>query len=127
MELVAIVAALALIQYLYFAVRVGRARGTYGVKAPAVTGHPAFERHHRVHQNTLEQLVLLLPGLWLFATYVNPGGAAALGLLFVIGRAVYAQRYVAAPETRGPGSILTTLAVALLLLGGLIGAILRLV
>jgi glutathione S-transferase len=80
-----------------------------------------------VHQNTLEQLAMFLPGLWLFASYVSEPIAAALGLVFMIGRAVYARQYVAAPETRAPGSIVSTLATGVLLLGGLIGAILRLV
>jgi glutathione S-transferase len=127
MEFVAIVTALALLQYFYFSYRVGRARGQYGVQAPATTGHPVFERLHRVHQNTLEQLAMFLPGLWLFASYVSEPIAAALGLVFVIGRAIYAQRYVAAPETRAPGSIVSMLATGVLLLGGLIGAIVRLV
>ena len=72
MEFVAIVALLALLQYIWFAVLVGQARGKYGVNGPAVTGHPVFERYFRVQMNTLELLIALLPGLWLFAHYVSP-------------------------------------------------------
>ena len=78
MEFVAIVALLALLQYIYFATLVGQARGKYGVNGPAVTGHPVFERYFRVQMNTLELLIVLLPGLWLFAYYV--GRAAGRGL-----------------------------------------------
>ena len=73
MELVAIVTVLALIEYLAFGILVGRARLAHGVKAPAISGHPIFERYFRVHQNTAEQLWLFLPGLWLFARYATPG------------------------------------------------------
>jgi len=78
MEFVAIVAVLALMQYIYFAVLVGQARGKFGVNGPAVTGHPVFERYFRVQMNTLELLIALLPGLWLFAYYVSPTWAAIL-------------------------------------------------
>jgi glutathione S-transferase len=39
-----IVGLLAVIQLVVFGVLVGRARGTYGIAAPATTGHPVFER-----------------------------------------------------------------------------------
>ena len=80
-EYVAIVAVLALLQYIGFAMLVGRARGQYGVNGPAVTGHPVFERYFRVQMNTLELLIALLPGRWQFAHYVSAGGAAVLGLV----------------------------------------------
>ena len=84
MECVAIVALLALLQYLYFATLVGQARGKYGVNGPAVTGHPVFERYFRVQMNTLELLIVLLPGLWLFAYYVRPTWAALLGAVYLV-------------------------------------------
>jgi glutathione S-transferase len=123
MQLVAVVTALALIEYVVMGVLVGRARGRYGVAAPATTGHPIFERYFRVHQNTLEQLVTFLPALWLFAEYVNSTVAAVLGLVFVVARAMYARGYVADPNQRETGALLTALTTGVLLLGGLIGAI----
>jgi glutathione S-transferase len=123
MQLVAIVTALALIQYFVLGLRVGQARGKFGIEAPAITGHPIFERQFRVHQNTMEQLVIFLPALWLFATYVSAPLAAALGVLFIVGRAMYARAYVADPKKREMGVVLTVVASAILLLGGLIGAI----
>jgi uncharacterized membrane protein YecN with MAPEG domain len=123
MELVAIVAALALLEYAYFGAQVSRARGRYGVKAPATTGHELFDRHYRVQQNTAEQLVMFLPALYLFAVYVSAPIAALLGLAFVVGRALYARGYVADPERRGTGFIVGFAASAVLLLGGLAGAL----
>jgi uncharacterized MAPEG superfamily protein len=127
MELVAFVAALALVEYTVFATQCGRARARYGVKAPATAGHPIFERHYRIQHNTIEQLVTFLPSLFLFARYVRADVAAALGLLFVAGRAVYARGYLADPEKRGPGFAIGAIANALLLLGGLVGALWALV
>lgn len=127
MQLVAIVTALALVQYFVLGLRVGQARAKFGIEAPAISGHPIFERHFRVHQNTLEQLVLFLPALWLFATYVSAAVAAGLGVVFIVGRFVYARGYVEEPKKRGPGTVLTALATIVLLLGGLVGALVQLV
>ncbi len=124
MNFTAIVAALALIEYLVIAMLTGRARGTYKVQAPATTGHPVFERWYRVQQNTVEQLVVFLPGLYLFATYTSPVAAGWIGLAFVVGRAIYARSYVADPATRGTGFVIGFTATVILVLGGLVGAIL---
>ena len=40
----------ALAVYVWASIPVGQARGKFGVKAPAVTGHPEFERAFRAHQ-----------------------------------------------------------------------------
>ena len=79
MDFVAFVALLALIEYVIISILTGRARGQYGVKAPATTGHPIFERWYRVQQNTVEQLVIFLPALFLFASYVSPRWGGVLG------------------------------------------------
>lgn len=123
MDYVAVVAALALIEYMFIGLRTGQARVKYNVKAPATTGDPNFERHYRVQQNTLEQLIIFLPSLYLFAVYVSPGIAALVGLVFIAGRAMYASSYVADPEKRGPGFVTGFAATAILLLGGLLGAL----
>ena len=94
MAYVDIVTALAVLQFLVFGFKVGKARGRYGVKAPAVTGNEVFERHFRVQQNTLEQLIAFLPGLYLFSHYYSPRVAAGLGLVYLIGREMYAFTYV---------------------------------
>ena len=126
MEFVAIVTVLALLQYVYFAVLVGQARGKYGVNGPAVTGHPVFERYFRVQMNTLELLVAFLPALWLFAQYVSPLWAAILGAIYLAGRFLYLRAYVADPAKRGLGFGLSMLPTLALLLGGLAGAVLAL-
>ena len=122
MPYLAIVTALALLEYMWISIEVGRARGKYGIKAPATSGHPIFDRTFRVHQNSLEQLMVFLPSLWLFGTYVSAPWGALIGLLFLVGRFVYFRGYVADPEKRGPGFGLGFIANIVLLLGGLIGA-----
>ncbi len=123
MNLVYIVMGLALLQYLYFGFAVGGARGRYGVSAPATTGHEMFDRYFRVHMNTLELLVVLVPALPLFAYYISSRWAAALGAIYIVGRFLYFFSYVKDPKKRGPGYGLSFLPVAILLLGGLGAAI----
>jgi hypothetical protein len=123
MAYVDIVTALAVLQFIVFGFKVGGARGRYGVKAPAITGNEIFERHFRVHMNTLEQLVVFLPGIYLFARYFNPLVAAALGVVYLVGRELYAFTYVKDPAKRDVGYGMTFLPMVILVAGGLIGAI----
>ena len=123
MAWIAIVAGMALIEYIWLSVRVGAARGRYGVSAPATTGNETFERLYRVQHNTIEQLVIFLPSLWMFGAYADAKIGAGIGLVFIVGRIVYALAYVANPESRSLGFLLTFLANTVLLLGGTIGAI----
>ncbi len=122
MEPVAIVIVIALLEYVVFGALVGRARGRYGVKAPATSGHEVFERYFRVHYNTLELLVAFVPAMWLFGTYVSPTWAALLGLVFVVGRALYLLSYVKDPAKREIGFGLSVLPIGVLLIGALWGA-----
>lgn len=126
MPLVTIVTVLALIQYVVQGVRVGQARQRYGVEAPATTGHAIFERHFRVHQNTLEQLLIFLPGMWLFGLYVRWGIAALLGVVFIVARFIYERGYVADPNQRARGFVITAIVNGVLLIGALIGALVHL-
>ncbi len=127
MAWVTIVAMLALLEYFFFSIKVGQARGKYGVKAPATTGNEHFERYHRVHQNTMEQLVMFLPSLFTFASLVSEMWAAILGVVFIIGRALYFNLYIGNPDKRGPGVLISLLATAILIIGSLVGAIMILV
>ncbi len=125
MTLVDFVIALALLQYLVFAMAVGRARGKYGVGAPAVSGHPDFERYLRVQQNTLECLIIVVPSMWLFARYLSEPWAAGLGAVYLIGRVMYFVGYTKAAAKRAPGYGVTALAMMALLLGSLVGIVLQ--
>jgi uncharacterized membrane protein YecN with MAPEG domain len=115
----------ALIEYFVFVLQTGQARGRYNVEAPATTGDPIFERYYRVQQNTLEQLVIFIPALWLFAEYVGPRSAFVLGLVFVVGRALYARGYVREPAQRRTGATATLVANGILVVGSLIGLLVR--
>lgn len=114
---------LAVLQYLVLGALVGRARGKYGVAAPATTGHPQFERWFRVHQNSLEMLMAFIPSMWLFALWVSPTWAVGIGLLFVAARIIYSIQYVNEPNSRHLGAGLSFLAVFALVIGGIWGAI----
>ena len=116
MDLVIIVVVLALIQYIAYGILVGRARGKYGVSAPATTGDPIFERYYRVHQNTLEQLMVFLPAIFIFSQLGNPLIAAGLGAVYLVGRLIYLRGYVADPAQRGTGFMLSFLPSAIMLI-----------
>jgi uncharacterized membrane protein YecN with MAPEG domain len=123
MAYVDIVTALAVLQFIVFGFKVGGARGRYGVKAPATTGNEIFERVFRVQQNTLESLIAFLPGIYLFSRYFNPKAAAALGVIYLIGRELYAFTYVKEPANRSVGYGMTFIPLIILVLGGLFGAV----
>ena len=124
MHYVHIVALLAVIQYFFFGVLVGKARGQYGVKAPAVTGNEHFERAFRVQMNTLEQLAAFLPSLLIAAQYWSGAMVSGIGAVYLVGRMLYQRAYVADPRKRQLGFILTALPTAVLMAMGLAGAVL---
>jgi glutathione S-transferase len=116
----AIVTCLALLLYAALLGRVGAARVKYNILAPATTGHPAFERAFRIHANTGEQLLIFLPSLWLFATYVSSLWAGLFGLVWIGARIFYAVSYSRDPQKRTLGFVIGFLATAILLLGSLL-------
>ena len=117
MELVAVVIGLALLEYFVFGSLVGRARVQYKVDAPAVSGHPVFERYFRVQQNTLELLVMFVPAVWLFGIYVSATWAAVLGAIYIVGRILYLRTYVADPKRRSAGFGLSILPILVMIVG----------
>jgi glutathione S-transferase len=117
----AIVTCLAIAFYFFTSATVARARYTFGVKLPAISGHPDFERIFRVQMNTLEWMPIFLPSLWLFAFYISDAIAAALGVVWIIGRIVYFIGYRQAVEKRGPGFGIQAL-VCIVLWCGALGA-----
>ena len=121
----AAVTILAVLAYFYTVINVGRMRGKHGVKAPSVTGNPEFERAYRVQSNTLEQFPVFLSLLWIATAF--PIGmsylAPAFGLVWVVGRVMYMQGYMAAPEKRGMGFQVSGVASIGLLVLSIIGLV----
>ena len=91
--------------------------------APAVSGHPVFERYYRVQMNTLEQLIVFIPAVFLFGYYGHALVAAALGAVYLVGRSLFARSYVADPAKRSLGFMLSYLPTLVLLIGGLVQAV----
>jgi glutathione S-transferase len=126
-HLTALVTCLATLAYFLISFQVGKARETYSIKAPAVLGNPDFERIYRVQMNTLEWMPIFLPALWLFAIYVGDAIAAALGVVWIIGRILYMVGYAKAANKRGPGFAVQASATIILWLGATVGILWRLI
>lgn len=115
-QLPAVVTLLTLLLMFFTVWAVGRARSRYGIKAPAISGDPAFERAWRVQMNTLENAVMFIPALWLAAQYVDPLWAGIAGLVWLAGRLWYAISYLRDASRRGPGYLVSMIAWAALML-----------
>ena len=121
MDHATLIVLLALLQYVWFTVRVGATRGKYNVNAPSCDGDETWNRLFRIQQNTMEQLIVFVPASYAFAIYLSelwvllPGGA------FIVGRFLYSSEYASDPKTRTPGMAITLLANAVLVLGALFG------
>jgi len=127
MEYTTIVTVLILLQFTWFGIQVGSMRVKHDVKAPTISGAPEFERMFRIHYNTMEQLVVFLPALWLYANMVNPLWAAGFGVVFLIGRFIYRAAYLKDPASRSVGMTLTFLPGAVMLIWVLVKAVLALI
>ena len=125
MNYVHIVAVLSIVQFFYFGIMVGKARGEYGVKAPATSGHEMFDRAFRVHMNTLEQLVGFLPALLIAGVYWSNFIIAAIGAVYIVGRFIYRKTYLEDPAKRGLGFLLSVVPTFILLVAAALGAILH--
>ena len=126
-HLTALVTLLAIAFYFFTSINVSRARTRTGVKAPAMSGHPDFERAFRIQMNTLEWMPIVLPSLWLFAMYISDAIAAGIGAVWIIGRIVYFIGYSQAAAKRGPGFAIQATAAIALWVGALWTVVLRLV
>jgi glutathione S-transferase len=123
MKLTALVTLAALIWTFILGGKAGAMRGKHGVQAPATTGHPEFEKAFRIQSNTNEQIILFLPLLWLSAAVVGDLWAALVGVVWIVGRVMYANAYQKDPATRGPGMIVTILSTGVLAVITLVGII----
>ena len=123
----ALVTCLAIALYFFTSIRVAKARQAFGIKAPAITGNPDFERVFRVQMNTLEWMPIFLPSLWLFAIYISDPIAAAVGVVWIAGRVLYMTGYSQAAEKRGRGFGIQAMAAGILWLGALGAIIWRLI
>ena len=125
MHYIHLIAALAVLQFFFFGIMVGRARARFGVKAPATTGNEHFERAFRVQMNTLEQLAGFLPALYIASQFWPPIYVSAVGIVYLVGRFVYWRSYIADPSSRSLGFLLTVSPTFLLLTAGVVGAVAR--
>lgn len=114
---------LALLQYVWFSMRVGLARGKYKIDAPACSGNENFERLFRIQMNTLEQLIVFIPAMYAFAFYLSPVWVLVPGVAYLLGRFLYSAEYTKEPTTRAPGMAVTMLSNVLLVLGALFGVL----
>lgn len=112
---------LALLQYAFFTGRVGFNRSKFEIHAPKTVGNDVWERMFRVQQNTMEQLIIFIPGMLLFAHYVSTLWVLIPGALFLIGRQTYSHMYIKSSESRGLGMVLSFFSNIALVVGGLIG------
>ena len=102
---------------------VSRARYKYKIQAPAVTGNKVFERIYRVQMNTLENFVIFIPSLRLYAIYMSDKGAGVAGLLWIVGRVWYADSYEKDAKKRSPGFLISMLTTIGLWLGAVYGMV----
>jgi glutathione S-transferase len=121
---VAIVTLVSVLVYIWMVFSVGAARGKSGIQAPAMTGDPGLERAVRVQTNTLEWLPIFLPALWLCHLFWQPQDetgiiVAGIGLVWVIGRVLYALGYAQDPAKRSTGFMIQFVASVVLILGAL--------
>ena len=99
----ALVTCLAILFYFFTTIQVSKARAKFGIKVPATSGHPDFERVFRVQMNTLEWMPIFLPSLWLFAIYISDPDAAVLGLIWIAGRVALSDRLFAGRRQSAAG------------------------
>src|SRR3981081_737454 len=115
----ALVTCLAILFYFFTTIQVSKARVAFGIKVPAISGNPDFERVFRVQANTLEWMPIFLPSLWLFAIYISDPLAAVLGLVCMGGALLYRTAYSQAAAKRSPGFAIQALAAIVLWVGAL--------
>jgi len=100
---------------IWAAVQVAKARGRFGIKAPATTGDPGFERVFRAQMNTIENTLVFLPVLWISAFYGLPVLYLVAGAIWLLARVWYVQAYSAEAARRGLAFTISMAALGVLL------------
>jgi len=118
----AAVSILAVTISVFFAIYVARTRRATGIDAPAMSGDPRLERALRIQGNTVEQLVIFLPALWLAALYFQGWAPPILGLIWCLGRIIYFFVYGSAKQ-RFPGFAPTIFPSLILIVLAIIGIV----
>ena len=118
-----IVSLLVVPMYVWMGLRVAGAHRKYNVPLPTMSGEPNFDRVCRAHANTLEWIPTFMITLWTCAYFLSDIGAAALGLVWIVGRVLYALGYAKSVEKRIPGFGIQAFACLLLLIGAVVGLI----
>ena len=118
---------IALLQFIFFTGRAGFSRGKYDIKAPKTVGNERWERIYRIQQNTMEQLLIFIPGTVIFSLYVSATWVLLPGILFIVGRHIYSRLYLESPENRGPGMVLSFFSMIFLVIAGLVGISMKLI
>ncbi len=121
MALTTLVTILIILFTFYLSIGVGRMRGE--VPAPATTGNIEFEKRFRAHYNTIENMVLFLPMMWLSLAQWGDVITASIGGVWLIGRIIYAHHYIKDPSTRTPGIVISLAALLAVTVGATINGV----
>ncbi len=114
-----------IVLYIWIFINVGKARIKYKVMAPSMDGPQEFLSANRVQVNTVEQMVIFLPTLWLCANFLGDQWAAIGGALWILGRILYALGYYKDPSKRSLGFGIAGFANGALLIGTVFGLLMR--
>jgi glutathione S-transferase len=118
-QFTAIVTLLAILIAIGTAILVARTRRATGIEPPAMGGDPRLERALRVQGNTVEGFIAFTPALWLAALYFQGWIPPVIGLVWCLGRIIFAAGYISAAGKRHVGFIISMLSVlALVILAG---------
>jgi uncharacterized membrane protein YecN with MAPEG domain len=115
----AAVSLLAILIAIGFAILVARTRRATGIQPPAMSGDLRLERALRVQGNTVEGFIVFIPALWLATLYFQGWIPPLIGLIWCLGRIIFAVGYMTSAEKRHVGFTISIFSVlALVILAG---------
>ncbi|HEY8024971.1 MAG TPA: MAPEG family protein [Burkholderiaceae bacterium] len=115
----------AMLMYIWVSANVGKARGKFQISAPVCEGPVEFQSVLRVQANTVEQVILFFPALWMCAYFYSDLWAAIGGAVWIVGRIIYALGYYQDPKKRSAGFGISSFATLALMAGTMLGLVLR--